>query len=195
VSSIDECCVTVLPFGALLDESGGGRVRRTGKLLDMLSMRRTEKKHSQNIAANLLRVGAVVCLTVVVAGCSTQTTKHGHIFSQADVAQVQPGMSTDQVTGILGTPDTTATDGGPAYYYISSTTSGATFLQPSEVDRAVLAVYFNELGSVEQVANYTLKDGKVIDTIHRTTPAAKRDRSFIESIFKGVGKKKSPFDG
>ncbi len=153
-------------------------------------MRQSQMKHIQNIVCV-----AALGLALAGGGCATQTIKNGHLFTESDIQQVQPGMSTEQVTGVLGTPDTTSASGGQAYYYISSTSKGATFLQPTEVERKVLAVYFNELGSVDQVANYTLQDGKVIDTISRTTPAAKRDRSFIETIFKGVGKKKNPLGG
>jgi outer membrane protein assembly factor BamE (lipoprotein component of BamABCDE complex) len=137
-----------------------------------------------------LTLAGVVALAL--AGCATETSKHGHLFTQSDIQRVQMGMSTDQVSGVLGTPDTTSTVDGQAFYYISSTTAGATFLQQSEVDRTVLAVYFDQFGAVQQVANYSMKDGRVIDTIARTTPAAKRDKSFIESIFRGVGKKKNP---
>lgn len=156
----------------------------------MRSTSGAEKKQFVNMARPL---ALAIALAAALGACTTQTVKHGHLFTPNDIAQVQPGMSTEQVTGLLGTPDTTSTDGGQSFYYISSTAQGATFLQPTEVDRSVLAVYFNELGSVDQVANYSMQDGKVIDTIARKTPAAKRDRTFIESIFKGVGKKKSPF--
>jgi outer membrane protein assembly factor BamE (lipoprotein component of BamABCDE complex) len=140
----------------------------------------------------LPKLTATLVVAVALAACATETTKHGHLFTEADVQRVQAGMSAEQVTAALGSPDTTSAAGGQAFYYISSTSQGASFLQPTEIDRTVLAVYFNDLGSVDQVANYSMKDGRVFDKIARTTPAAKRDKSFIESIFRGVGKKKNP---
>ncbi len=75
-------------------------------------------------------------------------------------------MSQDQVRTTLGTPTTTATVGaGSAYYYISSTTGQTSFFKPVEKDRKVLAVYFSPLGSVDRVAQYGLKDGKVFDYV------------------------------
>ncbi len=38
------------------------------------------------------------------------------------------------------------------------------------VDQSVLAIYFDKDGVVTRRANYTLKDGKVFDTITRVTP-------------------------
>ena len=44
---------------------------------------------------------------------------------------------------MLGSPDTTSTIGGDAYYYISTTQKTVAFLKPREIDRQVIAVYFD----------------------------------------------------
>jgi outer membrane protein assembly factor BamE (lipoprotein component of BamABCDE complex) len=141
--------------------------------------------------------GAALVLALVLpllTGCATQELRRGHLFASSDLQQIQPGMTQDQVRGILGTPDTSSTVGNQAFYYISSTAKGTAFLEPTEVDRQVLVVYFNPVGTVDQLANYTLKDGKVIDTINRETPSARGDKGLIEKLFKGVGKKQQLFD-
>ena len=59
-------------------------------------------------------------------------------------------MSQEQVRASLGTPATTAVVGnGNAFYYISSTMSQSAFFTPSEKDRQVVAVYFNQGGMVD----------------------------------------------
>ena len=104
--------------------------------------------------------------------------------------QVQAGMSQEQVKASLGTPATTATVGtGSAYYYISSTTTQTSFFNPTEVDRQVVAVYFGPQGSVERLANYSMKDGKVFDTVSRTTPHHARDEGILKSLFRNLGVK------
>ncbi|KAB2848138.1 MAG: outer membrane protein assembly factor BamE [Hyphomicrobiaceae bacterium] len=122
-------------------------------------------------------------------GCSPQVDRHGHQFTEIEIRQVQPGMSKDQVKATLGTPDTTATSGGEVFYYISSTKSTVAFMKPTEIDRKVLAVYFNGIGSVEKVANYGLKDGKVIDLIRRETPSSVAERNFLNQLFRNLGTK------
>lgn len=124
-----------------------------------------------------------------LAGCATQTVKHGQFFSEQEVSQIQPGMSSDQVKASLGTPSTTSTIDGQVYYYISNTTEQQTFLPSTEVDRRVIAIYFDQIGSVEKVANYGLKDGKIFDYIARTTPTAMPDKGLLGQLFRGVGKK------
>lgn len=133
---------------------------------------------------------ALVFTTALMAGCATQVDHHGHLMSDNDLQQIQPGMSQDAVKMALGTPDTTSTLDGQVFYYISSTAEGPAFLKPSETDRRVVAVYFNPLGSVDHVANYGLQDGIVVDSISRKTPSATGEKGFLQKLFRGVGKKK-----
>ena len=137
---------------------------------------------------------AIVLAGAGLSGCATQLETRGHLLAEGDIQQVRPGMTQDQVRGVLGTPDTTATAGPATFYYMSSTVTGAAFLEPSEVDRHIVAVYFSQFGTVDQVANYTMKDGKVVDVIGRTTPSARGDKSLIDKLFKGIGKKQQLFD-
>jgi outer membrane protein assembly factor BamE (lipoprotein component of BamABCDE complex) len=147
-----------------------------------------------------LRVSALAALagvaaTAWVAACSPTVTRHGHHFSDTDLQQVQPGMSQEQVRMALGSPATSATVGsGQAFYYIASTQKQAAFFAAEETDRQVVAVYFTPTGTVERVANYGMKDGKVFDTIRRTTPAAnKNDEGFLQQIFRNLGKRGAIF--
>jgi outer membrane protein assembly factor BamE (lipoprotein component of BamABCDE complex) len=139
------------------------------------------------------RQGRAIALAgaLAVAGCAETTIKHGHHFQETDLQNIQPGMSTEQVKLSLGTPTTTATAGtGNAYYYIGSTMKQSAFLDPKEVDRQVIAVYFNQTGSVERVANYGLKDGKVFDFISRTTPApGGREDGLLKQLFRNLGQR------
>ena len=125
-----------------------------------------------------------------LAGCASEINRHGHLFSETDLQQIQPGMSQEQVRLTLGTPDTTATVGGQAFYYISSTTKQVAFFKPEEVDRRIVAVYFNPLGSVERIGNYGMQDGKVFDFVTRETPTKAGERSLLGELFRGIGKKK-----
>jgi outer membrane protein assembly factor BamE (lipoprotein component of BamABCDE complex) len=123
-----------------------------------------------------------------LAGCAPTTIKHGHQFQESDIQQIQPGMTADSVRLALGTPATTSTiAGGNAYYYISSTETQSAFFKPTEVDRKILAVYFGRAGTVDHVAHYGLKDGKIFDYIKRQTPAQVRDQTLLQQIFKGIG--------
>jgi len=128
-----------------------------------------------------------------MAGCATTTLKHGQHYTQAELLQIQPGMSQDEVRMALGSPATTSTvNSGAAYYYISSIRKQTAFLDPKEVDRKVVAVYFTPVGSVERVSQYGMKDGKVFDFISRKTPSAtKTDDGIVQTLFRNLGKRGS----
>jgi outer membrane protein assembly factor BamE (lipoprotein component of BamABCDE complex) len=141
---------------------------------------------------------ALVIATLLALGltaCSETVIKHGHQFSDKDLQQVTSGSSEAQVKAALGTPTSTATVGtGTAYYYISSTQGQKAFFTPTEKDRRVLAVYFGPLGSVDRVAHYGLKDGKVFDYIKQETPSHSKDEGLLKALFRNLGVKQLGLD-
>ena len=134
-------------------------------------------------------VVAVAVAVVMLAGCAETIVKHGHQFRETDLQQITTGMTQDQVKLTLGTPTTTsAVASGNTYYYIASTEAEKSFLSPRETDRQVVAVYFNQTGMVQQVANYGLKDGKVFDFISNKTPApGAKDEGVLKQLFRNLG--------
>ena len=138
----------------------------------------------------------LVLLATGIAGCSSQITQHGHLLTEADLAQVQTGMSKQQVQFLLGTPDTTATYTGDVFYYISSKMETTAFLSPKEIDRRVVAVYFApQVETVSRVAHYGLKDGKVFDFISRETPSHGQEANLLKQLFRNLGPNTNVFGG
>lgn len=133
---------------------------------------------------------AVAIAGAMLSACAETVTKHGHLFQENDLQQISSGMSQEQVKTSLGTPTTTAPVGrGLAYYYISSTESQSLFLSPKEKDRKVVAVYFTPTGSVDRVAQYGLKDGKVFDYVKNETPVHAKDEGILKALFRNLGVK------
>jgi outer membrane protein assembly factor BamE (lipoprotein component of BamABCDE complex) len=132
---------------------------------------------------------AVALLALPLAGCGAQIDRHGHVFIDVDLAQIQPGMTKDQVTLAFGSPDTTSTVGGGAFYYISTTQKSYAFYKPWEIDRKVVAVYFDQKGSVQQVEQYGLKDGVIVHYAKDETPARGKDLSMLEQIFGNISQR------
>jgi outer membrane protein assembly factor BamE (lipoprotein component of BamABCDE complex) len=136
-------------------------------------------------------IASTLALSAAFGACSTTTIKHGTQLTEQDVSQVAQGMTQDQVRQVLGSPATVAAVGrGDAYYYISSTMHQTAFFKPSEVDRQVVAVYFTQQGTVERVANYGMKDGKVVDFNSRSTPSVNtNDQGIIQQLFRNLGQR------
>ena len=129
----------------------------------------------------------MLCFTLAFPG--GQGCRESNL-QESDLQRVTKGMGQDQVRAALGSPTTTAAVGtGSAYYYISSTEGQAAFFKPTEKDRKVLAVYFTQMGSVDKVAQYGLKDGKVFDYVKNETPSHTKDEGMLKSLFRNLGVK------
>jgi outer membrane protein assembly factor BamE (lipoprotein component of BamABCDE complex) len=140
-----------------------------------------------SITASRSALMALMLGAALISGCGAQIDRHGHVFIDVDLQQVQPGMSKEEVAKVLGSPDTTSTIAGDAYYYISTTQKTVAFLKPREIDRQVVAVYFDGRANVQQVAHYGLKDGIVVNYYKGETPARGKDLSMLEQIFGNLG--------
>ena len=131
-----------------------------------------------------------IALAVAVAGAAglagcTETYEHGYVAADNAVDQVQVGASREQVLLVLGSPSTTATVGGEAFYYISQKAKrSVAFLQQSIYDQKVIAVYFDDKARVREVAHYGLEDGKVFDYISRKTKTSGADYGLLSQILK-----------
>ncbi|HTV32839.1 MAG TPA: outer membrane protein assembly factor BamE [Methylocella sp.] len=120
-----------------------------------------------------------------LAGCLGYdgTVVHGYQLNAKTADQVKIGASAEQILVLLGSPTTTSTVGGDAWYYITQTTDRSFgFLSPHVTDQRIYAVYFTKDKKVERVANYGLEDGKVVDFISRTTPTVGAESSFLKGM-------------
>jgi outer membrane protein assembly factor BamE (lipoprotein component of BamABCDE complex) len=109
---------------------------------------------------------------------------HGYQLDPKSVEQVKAGDSAEHILVLLGSPTTTSTVGGDAWYYMTQITNrGLQFMQPKVTDQRVFAVYFTKDKKVERVANYGMEDGKLIDFVTRTTPTAGAESNFLKGMF------------
>lgn len=137
-------------------------------------------------------VAAALVLSLGLGGCLTSYQTHGYVLTEDALSQIPEGSSREQVLLALGTPSTTGTLTGEVFYYISQKVATTAFLAPEIVEQRVLAVYFDEEQTVERVANYGLKDGKVFDFISRKTATGGQDFQIITQILSAAGRV-SPF--
>lgn len=130
-----------------------------------------------------------VCVSLALSSCTTgigETIYNGYVLDKGSLDLVPEGSSREQVILSMGTPSTTATFDGEVFYYISQKRSRpAAFMKPRLVEQTVVAIYFNKQGTVARRASYTLQDGKVFDTISRTTPTGGRDLTFLQQLLSG----------
>jgi outer membrane protein assembly factor BamE (lipoprotein component of BamABCDE complex) len=128
-------------------------------------------------------IGAALLAGAAAGGC-TQIYQHGYMVPEGALEQLPLGSSQEQVLIVLGTPSTVATISGEVFYYISQRAEQTSFLPQKEVDRRVIAVYFDKNRKVQRLADYGLKDGKIFDYISRTTPSGGVEQNTLGLMFK-----------
>jgi outer membrane protein assembly factor BamE (lipoprotein component of BamABCDE complex) len=133
-------------------------------------------------------VVAIALASSLLTACTGTTTvlHQGYVADQESLQLTPVGSSREQVLLALGTPSSTATFDNEVFYYISQKrVRRAAFMKPALVDQQVMAIYFDKDGVVSQKANYALQDGRVFDTISRTTPTGGKDLTFLQQLLSG----------
>jgi len=141
----------------------------------------------------MVRRLAYVALAVALtgaAGCAPITSHHGFQAIEASPKDVKVGVDTKStVRGKLGSPSATSTFDPNTWFYVNSVKARVAFRRPTTVSRDVTAIVFNkETEMVEDIRNYTLKDGKVIAFNDRETPTRGRELSILEQLLGNAGR-------
>ena len=126
-------------------------------------------------------------LVTFLSGCLfTESFQRGYVVPEGALEQIPLGATQEQVLIVLGTPSTVGTLSGDVFYYISQRTERTAFLPQREVDRRVVAVYFDKNRRVQRLADYGLKDGIVFDFVSRTTPTAGTEQNYIQFRLRNI---------
>ncbi|MGI9356466.1 MAG: outer membrane protein assembly factor BamE [Rhizobiaceae bacterium] len=151
----------------------------------------TSLHESANRFAQRVTLAVMIAAPLALQACNTsQTFTHGYQVNEDALSLVPEGSSREQVLLSLGTPSTTMkqTDGDETFYYISQTKQKpVAFMQARVIDQRVLAIYLDDNSTVERIANYGLKDGKVFDFVGRVTPTGGAELSFLSQLLGAAG--------
>jgi outer membrane protein assembly factor BamE (lipoprotein component of BamABCDE complex) len=147
----------------------------------------------QRLAALLAPFKSAIIAMIIgasaLAGCSAEIEERGYIYDQRDFDQIQAGITSEaEITALLGAPSRTASIDGKVWYYISSTFEKLMFYTPEEIDRKVVAIYFDETKTVEEVGYYGLEDGRIVDFRTRKTPTRGKELTVLGQIFGNLGR-------
>ena len=135
-------------------------------------------------------LGVVLCGAFTVSGCLGYDGDfdRGYQVDEDTLSQVKIGATTKpEALALLGSPSTTSTVGGDAWYYIGQKMKHTLSFMPVQMtDQHVLAVYFDKGGKVDRIANYGMQDGKVFDFVSRTTPTGGQEPDFLKNMMGGL---------
>jgi outer membrane protein assembly factor BamE (lipoprotein component of BamABCDE complex) len=141
-------------------------------------------------ARRIAALAGVAWLGALLGGCIGYDGDfdRGYQIDEQSLDQVKIGATKkEQALALLGTPSTTSTIGGDAWYYIGQKMDRSLAFMPAKMtDQNVLAIYFDKTGKVSRIANYGIKDGKVFDFVSRTTPTGGSEPDFIRNMMSGL---------
>jgi outer membrane protein assembly factor BamE (lipoprotein component of BamABCDE complex) len=146
--------------------------------------------NTQSRARRLVVLAGVTWLGAALGGCIGYEGEfeRGYQVDSESLDKVKVGATSKQeALALLGTPSTTSTIGGDAWYYIGQKMERSLAFMPAKMtDQSVLAIYFDKSGKVERIANYGMKDGKVFDFVSRTTPTGGSEPNFLRNMMTGL---------
>lgn len=132
--------------------------------------------------------GVGVLALVALAACSAQYRNHGYVPRDEDLAAVVVGESTQEtVARAVGRPSSTGLLTGGAWYYVGSRFRHYGPREPKEIDRQVVAISFDEAGTVENVERFGLEDGQVVALSRRVTDSNIKGLSFLRQLLGNIG--------
>jgi outer membrane protein assembly factor BamE (lipoprotein component of BamABCDE complex) len=130
-----------------------------------------------------LLTGILLAAGGVLIACAPVIDQRGYLPDPQLENSIKAGADTKTtVQDRLGNASLTATFGGDAWYYVSSTEKQVAFFNPTVLKREILAVYFDKSGKVTSIRHFSLKDGHVISFETRETPARGRELTFLQQL-------------
>lgn len=128
-------------------------------------------------------------LTVItIAGCSAQFRNHGYVPPIEDLDALIIGVETREgILDTLGVPTTQGVIEGGNVYYVRSRFKQIGAFAPEEVSREVVALTFDDAGTLRNVERYGLQDGTVILLDHRVTETSIADQNIIRRLISTIG--------
>lgn len=139
-------------------------------------------------AHGLRRQGTVLLLAVALTACATVYRNHGYVPAEDELALVEVGVDTRETVGQkIGRPSTSGLLNDEGWYYVQSRYRHLGPREPKEIERELVAVTFNEAGTVENIARFGLEDGKVVEISRRVTETNIKGIGLIQQILGNFG--------
>lgn len=138
------------------------------------------------------RARTVIALALaggLVAACAPTVNTRGNMVEDSRLQSVRPGVSTQaDVRAALGPPTVVPPFEEGTWYYIGQVTEKTAFFEPEVVERRVVKVEFDEIGTVATIDELTLEEGQEVELVERETPTRGRQMGFLEQMIGNLGR-------
>ena len=127
-------------------------------------------------------------LVIAVAGCTSTFKNHGYVPSDAELQELIVGVDTrSTVDDVIGAPTSAGLLAGGDYYYVRSRVRTYGMFRPEVVERQILAISFDETGTIANIERFGLEDGNVVELSRRVTDSSVVGNGFWRQILGNIG--------
>ncbi len=135
------------------------------------------------------KIAAAVVVLSGLSGCSAQFSNHGYVPPAEDLEQVIVGVDTRaSVQETLGAAGSGSVIDDQGFYYVRSRLQTMGFRAPQVVEREVVAISFDQNGTVSNVERFGLEDGAVVALSRRVTSSGVANKSFLRQLLGNIGR-------
>lgn len=133
-------------------------------------------------------LGMALAALVALAACQPIVRNHGYVPTDAALALVEVGRDTrETVAEKVGRPSAAGLLNDVGWFWVQSRFETVGPRAPREVNREVVAITFDEGGTVVNVERFGLEEGRIVPISRRVTEENIRGRTFLEQLFGNVG--------
>lgn len=124
-----------------------------------------------------------------VSACTAVYRNHGYVPSAQELAEIKVGVDTrDSVAETVGAPSSSGVLNDGGYYYVATRMRHYGPAQPRVVSRELVAISFDQRGTVRNVERYSLADGRVVALERRVTSSGVEDKTFLRQLVGNLGR-------
>lgn len=135
------------------------------------------------------RVILAALLTLWLGACSATFTNHGYVPPAEELEMILPGVDTrDSVEESIGRPSASGVISGNTWFYVASRQRHYTYHAPEVIEREIVAISFDDSGTVQNIRELGLEDGEVIRFSRRVTESNIQEVTFIRQLIGNFGR-------
>ncbi|MEM9392390.1 MAG: outer membrane protein assembly factor BamE [Pseudomonadota bacterium] len=135
-----------------------------------------------------LRFGLVALVLLGLAACASTYRNSGYVPSESELSGLEVGIddraSVEETVGLPATQGVVSED---VWYYVGSRWESYAYRERREIERQVVAISFNDNGTIRNIERFTLEDGEVIALNRRVTDSNIEGVSFLAQILSNFG--------
>ena len=135
-----------------------------------------------------VRLICACLLAGAIAACAPIIRNHGYVPPDDQLSRLEVGRdSREEVADLVGRPTTEGVLGADAWYYVQSEFRQSGYRAPKEIDREVVAISFNQAGTISNIERFGLERGRVVPLSRRVTEQNVKGIGFLRQLFGNVG--------